>query len=97
MTKISREDIQKLASLARLELSENELEKFQEEISEILSYVEILDSVDSTNIKPTYQVTGLVNVMREDTEYDYGTSQSDLLKNAPEKDKDFIKVKRMIG
>ena len=97
MTKLSREDILKLARLARLRLTDDEVTKFQQELSAILDYVAHLDSVDTTGIEPTYQVTGLINVMRADVVKDYGVSQAELLKNVPHVEDDHIKVGRMIA
>ena len=97
MAKLSREDILKLARLARLRLSNTEVEAFQDEISDILGYVEMLQNVDTGDLKPTYQVTGLSNVTRADEEIRYGADQLALLKNVPKTEKSYIKVKRMIG
>jgi aspartyl-tRNA(Asn)/glutamyl-tRNA(Gln) amidotransferase subunit C len=97
MTKLTREDILKLARLSRLELSDSEIETFQSEISEILNYVEMLKNVDTGNLKPTSQVTGLVNVTRSDEVKEYAASPDDLLKNVSTREKRYIKVKRMIG
>lgn len=97
MAKLSRDDILKLARLARLRLTDKEVEKFQDEISDILGYVEMLQDVDVKGLKPTYQVTGLQNVTRPDEVKDYGASQLELLKNAPATERDYLKVKRMIG
>ena len=97
MAKLARTDILKLAKLARLRLSDAEVDKFQEEISGILGYVDMLKNVDTGNLKPTYQVSGLVNVTRKDEVKDYGTTQLELLKNAPDTEKAYLKVKRMIG
>ncbi len=97
MAKLSRDDVLKLAQLARLELSDDEVAEFAVELSEILQYVEQLAAVDVAGLKPTNQVTGLTNVMREDTVRDYGYPTTDLLKNVPELKDDLIKVKRMIG
>jgi aspartyl-tRNA(Asn)/glutamyl-tRNA(Gln) amidotransferase subunit C len=96
MAKLSREDVLKLARLARLHLSEQEVAKFQEEISTILGYVEQLQNVDFSKLEPTSQVTGLVNVTRPDEEKDYGTTPEDLLKNAPATEGGHIKVRRML-
>ena len=97
MTKLTREDVLKLARLARLTLTDEEIEEFTGEISAILQYVEQLQDVDLEGLMPTYQVTGLTNVMRQDKVKDYGYAPADLLKNAPETEDDHIKVKRMIG
>ena len=97
MAKLSKDDILKLAKLARLRLSDKEVTAYQEEMSAILAYVEKLGDVDTDGLKPTYQVTGLTNVARPDVIHDYGASQTELLKNAPETERAYIKVRRMIG
>ena len=96
MAKLNREDVLKLARLARLRLNDDECGVFKKEISSILGYVEQLDKVDLKDDMPTYQVTGLTNVTRPDEEIDYGTSPKELLKNAPALENDQIKVKRML-
>ena len=96
MADLTKDDILKLARLSRLRLSDEEVEEFRGEISEILGYVQMLDKVDTAGLKPTYQVTGLTNVTRDDAVIDYGVSQEELLKNVPARDKNYIKVKRMI-
>ncbi len=97
MTKLTRDDVLKLAQLARLELSDEEIEAFSGELTEILQYVEQLQSVDVAGLKPTNQVTGLTNVTRADEVRSYGYKPADLLKQVPEVEADQIKVKRMIG
>jgi aspartyl-tRNA(Asn)/glutamyl-tRNA(Gln) amidotransferase subunit C len=98
--KLTREDILKLASLSRLKLSEEEIEKYQKDLSTILEYVEQLDAVDVSDLKPTYQVTGLTssgaNATREDEVTDQ-VSQNELFKNLPATEDGHIKVKRMIA
>lgn len=96
MAKLSKDDILKLAKLASLRLSKAEVENFQTEISSILGYVEMLGDVDTNGLKPTYQVAGLVNVMRDDVVKDYGITKEELLKNAPKTERGYLKVKRMI-
>lgn len=97
MTKISREDILKLAKLSKLRLSDDEIEQYQKELSEILEYISQLSKVDTKNLKPTSQVTGLENVTRKDEIIDYGVKSADLLKNAPALKGDLIKVKRVLN
>lgn len=97
MSRLSQDDILKLAQLARLSLSEDEITEFASELSEILQYVEQLSSVDVSGLKPTLQITGLTNVTRQDTVKDYGYAPSDLRKNLPQEKDDHIKVRRMIG
>jgi len=97
MAKLSRDDVLKLARLARLELSKDEIELFQSELSEILNYVAQLQKVDTKGLKPTYQVTGLGNITRPDEIIDYGATQDQLLKNVPAVEDGLIKVKRVLG
>jgi len=96
MSKLSRDDVLKLAALSKLRLSDQEIEKLREELSEILSYVETLDQVDVKGLEPTYQVTGLKNVYRPDEIKDYGYKTEDLLKNAPAVQDNQFKVKRVL-
>jgi len=96
MSKLAREDVLKLARLARLHLSDAEVEQFTGEIGAILQYVEQLQSVNLDGVKPTYQVTGLKNVMRKDEVKDYGVTPEELLKNAPATENGHIKVKRIL-
>ncbi|MEJ0073551.1 MAG: Asp-tRNA(Asn)/Glu-tRNA(Gln) amidotransferase subunit GatC [Candidatus Saccharibacteria bacterium] len=97
MAKLSRDDVLHLAQLARISLSDAEVDEFSEELSAILQYVEQLSSVDVADLKPTNQVTGLTNVMRDDVVKDYGYAPQDLLKNVPTVQDNQLKVKRMIG
>ncbi len=97
MTKLTRDDIVRLARLARIEVNENEIEAYVAEISEIIQYVELLDSVDVSGLEPTNQVSGVVNVSRNDEIIDYGYEPSDLMKNVPEVQNSQIKVNRMVG
>ena len=97
MANLTRDDVLKLARLARLELTEEEIEKYSHELTEILQYVEQLQQVDVTGLEPTSQVTGLTNVTRKDEVVDYGYVPKELLKNVPHVQDDHIKVRRMIG
>ncbi len=96
MAKLTRDDVLKLAQLSRLHLTDDEIEHFTEEITAILGYVEQLQKVDITGLEPTYQVTGLKNVMRPDELVDYEAKPADLLKNSPSTEAGHIKVKRML-
>lgn len=96
MSKLTRDDVLKLAALSRLKLTEEEIRRSQGELSAILDYVKVLNSVDTANLEPTYQVTGLKNVMREDKVIDYQAKPTDLLSNAPALEDGQFKVKRVI-
>lgn len=84
MSKLNISDVEHIAKLSRLELSNEEKEKFAEQLSDILSYVGELNEVDTKNIEPTAQVTGLENVMVEDEIEESGVTIEDIKKNAPE-------------
>lgn len=96
MAKLTRDDVLKLARLARLHLTDKEIAQFQTEISAILGYIDQLQGVDVSNLEPTNQVTGLKNVTRPDVVKDYGPTPTDLLKNAPATEKNHFKVRRVL-
>ncbi len=96
MSKLSRDDVLKLASLSKLRLSDEEVERLRGELSQILDYVKTLDKVDVSGLQPTYQVTGLKNVSRDDEIKDYKVSKEALLKNAPAVKDGQFKVKRVL-
>ncbi len=96
MANLSKDDVLKLAALARLHLSEDEVTKFQTEINEILGYVETLQKVDVEGLEPTIQVGELKNVTRPDEIKEYQATQDDLLEIAPDIEGTSIKVKRVL-
>ncbi len=96
MSKLSLEDVLKIAKLSRLNLSAEEAEKFRDELSAIISFVEKLNEADLSGLEPTITVTGLSNVTRKDEIIDYGVSQDKLLANAPMSEAGYIKVRRML-
>ena len=96
MGKLSREEVLKLASLSRLKLSEEEINRLQGELSSILNYVKELDKADTTGLEPTYQVTGLTNVTRPDETATYQAAPEAILKIAPERQDGHYKVKKVL-
>ncbi|HET9098091.1 MAG TPA: Asp-tRNA(Asn)/Glu-tRNA(Gln) amidotransferase subunit GatC [Candidatus Saccharimonadales bacterium] len=97
MRKLTRDDVLKLARLARLRLSDQEIDEYSAEISSILQYVEMLQGIEVGDTLPTNQVSGLTNVMRSDEIIDYGYAPDDLLKNVPSVEDSQLKVRRMLG
>jgi len=97
MANLTRDDVLHLAQLARISLSDDEVNEFSEELSAILQYVEQLSSVDVSDLEPTNQVTGLTNVMRDDEVKDYGYVPEVLLGNVPAVADNQLKVRRMIA
>jgi aspartyl-tRNA(Asn)/glutamyl-tRNA(Gln) amidotransferase subunit C len=80
---ISKEEIKKIAQLSRINLTSEEEVRYAETISAVLEYMKILDEIDTTEVKPTHQVTGLQNVVREDVVKKCEYSNK-LLKQMPE-------------
>ena len=93
--KLSREDVLHIALLARLGLSESEVEKFREQLSNILENFEVLQKVDTTNVPPTAQSIPLQSVMRDD-EVAPSLPSEDILANAPRREGDFFRVKPVL-
>lgn len=96
MTQISRDDVQHLAQLSSLQLSDDETEALQKDIQNILKYIEQLGSLDTSGVEPTYQVTGLSNIWREDKIIDYGVDREALLTLAPDRTGDQVKVPKVL-
>lgn len=96
MSKITLEEVEKLAKLARLGLTEKEKEILAPQMSEILNFAEQLDEVNIQDVEPTSQVTGLCNVYRPDEIRKSEASREELLSNAPQREKGFIKVKSVL-
>lgn len=94
MTKktLTKKQIKHVAKLADLKLTENEVVKFQKQLSEVLAYVAQLDRLDTKGVAPTSQVTGLENVFRKD-EPAPSLSQEEALSGAKKKEKGFFKTK----
>ena len=93
--KISREDIEHIALLARLSLTEEEKELFGLQLSRILDYMDKLNELDTDNIEPTSHVLQISNVMREDTPKD-SITREDALLNAPDRTEKFYRVPKII-
>lgn len=96
MTQISRDDVLHLAKLSSLELSDSEIDGLQSSIGDVLGYVEKLNKLDTDNVEPTYQVTGLQNVWRDDTVINYGITREELLARAPESVDNQVKVPKVL-
>lgn len=96
MTTISRDDVLHLAQLSNLQLADDEIGALQQNIDDILGYVAQLGQLDTTGIEPTYQVTGLENVWREDAVIDYGVSRERLLELAPDQADHQVKVPKVL-
>ena len=92
--KLSREEVLHIARLARLGLSEAEVEKFREQLSNILENFEVLKKVDTSNVPPTAQSIDLQNVVRED-EVAPSSAQDEVLSNAPHREGEYFRVRHV--
>ena len=91
---ITVKDVEHVAKLARLELNDAEKEKFTKQLGDVLKYVEQMNEVDTTNVKPMAHAFDIVNVMREDKVVSE-IARDELLKNAPEEENGFFKVPKI--
>ena len=94
--KIDQETVDKIAHLARLELTETEKAETMQDMSRILDFMAKLNEVDTSNVEPLVYMSNAVNVLREDVVKQEITHDEALL-NAPEKDADFFHVAKVIG
>ena len=95
MTKISSSDVRKVAQLARLELPDDQIEIYTDQIEEILSYVDQLQEIDTKNVSPTTRAVEVVNAMREDL-VDVKCLREDILNQAPHREGDFFRVPKIL-
>jgi len=94
--KLSREEVLHIALLARLGLTETEVNRLSEQLSNILENFEVLQQVDTTDIPPTAQSIPLQDVMRGDDEVTPSLPQSQILANAPRRQENFFRVKAVL-
>lgn len=92
---VSEEDVQYIASLARLRFSEDEVVRLAKEMSDILAYVEKLNELDTTAVPPMSHVLDLHNVTREDR-VEQRITREDALRNAPDADSEYFRAPKVI-
>jgi len=93
--KIDKETVEKIAHLARLELTETEKEKSIEELSEILNFMDKLNELNTDGVEPLIYMNDAVNVLRPD-EVIQEMTREEALQNAPLKNEEYIKVSKVI-
>lgn len=91
MAKLTKEEVKHVANLARLAITEEEAEKFAEQLGEITDFAEQLNELDTTNVEPTTHVLPLVNVMREDVAVK-GLDREVMMLNVKEQEDGQVKV-----
>ena len=89
--KVSKKEVEKIASLARLSLSEKELESRTNDMNNILNYMDSLNEINTDGVEELLNVHDMNNSLRED-EYSDSISKKDVLKNSPSKNENYIEV-----
>lgn len=93
---LSKDEVIKIAKLARIKLSDAEVEKFQKELSTILEYLNELQAVDVSGIEEISQITGLINVQRDDEPLLSEELTQRIKTGAPETKDGYYKVKAIL-
>lgn len=96
MSAITTKDVRHLAQLSSLQLADEEVESLRGDLENILGYIEQLSELDTTGVEPTYQVTGLENVWRDDAVDGSAVGRDTLLALAPEQASNSIKVPKVL-
>ena len=91
---ITIKDVEHVAKLARLELTEEEKEMFTHQLGGVLTHVEKMNEVDTTNVEPMNHPIDFTNVMREDVKI-YENTREELMQNAPDIEGEFFKVPKI--
>ena len=93
--KLSREEVLHIARLARLGLTEAEVDRLSEQLSHILESFEVLQQVDTTDVPPTSQAIALQNVLKDD-EPAPSLTPDEILANAPRKEGEFFRIRAVL-
>ena len=96
MSKITAKDVRKVAQLARLDLPDDQIATYTEQLEKILAYVAQLEKIDTTNVKPTTRAVEVVNVTRTD-EVSATPVREELLNLAPQREGDFFRVPKILA
>lgn len=96
MSKISKEEVLKLSQLSNIAIDDLTAENMQKELEELINFFNKLDEVDTSELDPTYQVSGNINVMREDQRIDYNVSSQQLVNLSDEQQDGSLKVPRVL-
>jgi aspartyl-tRNA(Asn)/glutamyl-tRNA(Gln) amidotransferase subunit C len=94
---LTKEEILNVATLARIGVSDQDVEKYQHDLSEILDYFKKLDEFDVEGVEPIGHITGMKNTFRNDKNEDFGKiGREAIMKNVPEMKGEYIKVKSVL-
>ena len=94
---IQKQDIKKLASLARIDVNDAEMSALVKDLDAIVGYISQLEGYDTTGVPEIVHTTSLANVFREDTEpHESGAHTEDLMREVPHKKDDYVRVKKIL-
>ncbi len=96
MTKITKEEVKKVAHLARLELNDNEINNHAKQLEKILDYIRQLEKIDTDNVPCTTRAIEVVNVFRKDDKKNFDCNE-ELLKLGPSREDKYFKVPKIIN
>ena len=94
--KLSLEEVRHIATLARVGMTEEEMEQLREQLSDILEHFEVLKQVDTTDVPPTSHPIAMGNVLRED-QASPSFTREEIMSNAPQEEEGHFKVKLILG
>ena len=98
MTRITSDDVRKVAKLCRLEIPEDDIEKYSNQLEGILEYIAQLERIDTLNVPPTTRAVEVVNVFREDTIVSSNSDVRDkILDLAPQREGEFFRVPKILS
>ena len=95
MTKITNEEVKKVAHLARLELNDNEIKNHAEQLEKILEYIKQLEKIDTNDVPCTTRAIEVINVFRKDEKENFDCTQ-ELLDLGPSREDKYFKVPKII-
>ena len=96
MTKITKDEVKKVAHLARLELNEDEINNHAEQLEKILEYIEQLERIDTNNVPSTTRAIEVINVLRKDNIKNTDCSE-ELLELGPSREDNYFKVPKILN
>ena len=96
MTKITKDEVKKVAHLARLELNEDEINNHAKQLEKILDYIRQLEKIDTDNVPCTTRAIEVVNVFRKDDKKNFDCNE-ELLKLGPSREDKYFKVPKIIN
>ena len=96
MTKITKEEVKKVAHLARLELNENQINNHAKQLEKILDYIRQLERIDTNDVHCTTRAIEVINVLRKDQKKNYDNAE-ELLELGPSREDKYFKVPKIIN